>query len=317
LPRTSFGGRVALVPGRAFGPTGEAHLRLCYARADADIENAFERLTDYFDGKSIRSITPVPATSAAVSSSPRGWTRRTGVALLHALARVYLARRRPQVIVIAGSRGKTVLKRLLVDALAPYRHVRANPLSHNTEVGLPMAVLDIAFDTHRVMSVLTGLVRATWTALVALAPLDVLVLELGTRRPGDMAIHLRTVRPDVAIVSSLSPSFSEDHQALAVMRQEIGLLCAEVTRRGGAIWLCGDDPSLAALATELPGARCFTRDQWSVDQGRATLRLDGHAFAVQREVVGDSNVYGLIVAAQIANSLGLGDDAVRAFLARS
>jgi len=39
--------RVALVPGVAFGPTGESHLRLCYARPAADIHRAFDRLDDY------------------------------------------------------------------------------------------------------------------------------------------------------------------------------------------------------------------------------------------------------------------------------
>ena len=34
--------RVALVPGVAFGPTGEAHLRLCYARGADDVQRAFD-----------------------------------------------------------------------------------------------------------------------------------------------------------------------------------------------------------------------------------------------------------------------------------
>ncbi|HUI28383.1 MAG TPA: hypothetical protein VL403_20055, partial [Candidatus Kryptonia bacterium] len=302
------------VPGSAFGPTGEAHLRICYARADADIEVAFERLNDYFNGRSVRA--PAPATSAAIAprSRTQGRVRRAGIASLHALARVYLARHRPRVIVIAGSRGKTVLKRLLVEALAPYRRVRANPLSYNTEIGLPLAVLDTTFDTHRIGSVVRGLGRALWTAFAARTRLDVLVLELGARQPGDMAMHLRTVRPNMAVIASLSPSFSEDHRALAVMRREVAQLCADVTRREGVVWLCGDDPSLAALAQELPAARCFTRDQWHEDNGRSAVTVGGQSFPVEREVVGDSNVYGLIVAAQIASELGLGEEALRRFL---
>ena len=41
--------RVALVPGVAFGPTGEAHLRFCYARSSEDIHHAFDRLDGILD----------------------------------------------------------------------------------------------------------------------------------------------------------------------------------------------------------------------------------------------------------------------------
>src|SRR5439155_1431708 len=48
---------VALVPGAAFGPTGEAHLRISYSRRREEIDEAFSRLTDYFPaGKSTRRL---------------------------------------------------------------------------------------------------------------------------------------------------------------------------------------------------------------------------------------------------------------------
>jgi aminotransferase len=304
-------------PGVAFGPTGEAHLRLCYARDDRDIDVAFERLGNYFAG---RLVTSTPARPAAVAAPPpprRVGVRRAAVGLLHGLARIYLARRRPRVVAIAGSRGKTVLKRLLLEALTPGRAVRANPLSYNTEVGLPLAVLDTSLDTRRPLSVLRGFARALWIAAFARTPVDVLVLELGVRRSGDMAAHLRMVRPDVAIIASLTPSFSEDHQALAVLRAEIAQLCDDVSRRGGALLLCGDDPSLAALAEQLPGAECFRRAQLEERDGQPMLAVDGISWPVRREIVGDSNLYGLVVATRVGRLLGVSEDALRDFLARS
>jgi aminotransferase len=317
---------VALVPGVAFGPSGEAHLRICYARAAEEIDIAFERLGDYFAGRSLKGrflplATPATGKDPSRRRGPnptkartsRG-VRRVGLAALHMLARIYLKRSRARIVVIAGSRGKTVLKRLIVAALAPHRRVRANPLSYNTEVGLPLAVLDVTLDTRRSSAVVRGFGRAMWRALGPRRPLDVLVLELGVRHPGEMAAHLRTVRPDIAVIASLRPSFSEDHQALAVLRGEIAYLSGHVARRGGFLLLCGDDPSLAALAQELPDAQLFTRAQWQEGSAGPTLDLDGSAFPVRRDVVGDSNLYGLIVASQIARRLGLTDEAVREFL---
>jgi aspartate/methionine/tyrosine aminotransferase len=55
---------VAVVPGSAFGPTGESHLRLSYGRDDADIVESFDRIDAYFGRTTGRaseqSITPRP-----------------------------------------------------------------------------------------------------------------------------------------------------------------------------------------------------------------------------------------------------------------
>ena len=41
--------RVGLAPGRAFGPSGQGHLRLCYAQPPETLTTALERLADYFN----------------------------------------------------------------------------------------------------------------------------------------------------------------------------------------------------------------------------------------------------------------------------
>lgn len=39
---------VAVVPGAAFGPNGEGHLRISFGRTEEDIDRAFERIKEYF-----------------------------------------------------------------------------------------------------------------------------------------------------------------------------------------------------------------------------------------------------------------------------
>ncbi|MDD3487552.1 MAG: aminotransferase class I/II-fold pyridoxal phosphate-dependent enzyme [Candidatus Moranbacteria bacterium] len=39
---------VATVPGNAFGPSGENHIRMCFGRSEEDINEAFDRLEKYF-----------------------------------------------------------------------------------------------------------------------------------------------------------------------------------------------------------------------------------------------------------------------------
>jgi aminotransferase len=42
---------VAVVPGHAFGPNGENHIRLSFGRSEADINEAFDRFDKYFNNK--------------------------------------------------------------------------------------------------------------------------------------------------------------------------------------------------------------------------------------------------------------------------
>jgi hypothetical protein len=301
--------RVAVVPGIAFGPTGEAHLRFCYARALADIDRAFERLNDYFAGRTPRTYAAPAPTVTPQRARP---LRAVGVRALHVLARLSVARRRPRVVAIAGSRGKTVLKRTLTELLGAQLRVRSNPLSYNTDVGLAFAVLGTQFDTRRPLSVVAGMARAVWRALFP-QPADVLVLELGARRHHDMRGLLRVVHPDVAVITPLAASYTEDHASLATMRAEMKDLI-DAMASGGLLAVCVDDAALAELATA-PLTHRFGKHDVVERDGRPVLQSDGRDYPVGREIVGDSSLYALVASVIVARHLGIGEDVIERFLA--
>jgi aminotransferase len=303
--------RVALVPGVAFGPTGEAHLRFCYARSADDVQRAFDRLDDYFTGRPGRT-TSLPRPDASPPAT--GLARRAGIALVRRGARAHLARRRPHVVAIAGTQGKTVVKRILVELLAGARlRVRANPLSHNTEIGLPLAILGRELSTRPSVRLLADVTKALWTAYATRLPADVLVLELGVRRPGDMRAHLELLRPDMAVVTPLTPTFSRDAEGLAVLRREMLVLCGAVPPAG--LLLCTDDPFLAELADRAPGASRFGSADVVDGAAGAALHLPGAAWTIGRDVVGASHLRALSVAARVGRLLGVSDPDIGAYLA--
>ena len=314
---------VAVVPGVAFGPTGESHLRFCYAREVADIDRAFDRLEDYFAGRALRVVTHEGeaarvATEERLAPPPvrrRGPLRASGVRLLQGLARLHLRRSRPRVVAIAGGRGKTVLKRTLVELLGTSLRVRSNPLSYNTDVGIAFAVLETTFNTRRATSMVQGFARAMWNAFFP-SRADVLVLELGARNAGDMSRLLRMVQPDLAVITELGPSYSEDQSGLAVMRSEMKELIDLLAGRGGVIAVCADDAALADLASTAPAA-VFGRDALERDGSAARLRVDGTSYVLGREVVGDSSLYALAASVLIAHRLGVPEENIRQFLAQS
>ena len=141
-----------------------------------------------------------------------------------------------------------------------------------------------------------------------------MVLELGVRQAGDMRAHLEIVRPDIVVVTPVASSYRDDHEALAVLREEIAVLCRQAAHARAAILLCSDDPALTALAEQLPGATRFgTGDVEAVD-GATVLRLDGAAWPVRRDTVGASSRCALAVAARVGRLLGMPDEEIGAFL---
>jgi aspartate/methionine/tyrosine aminotransferase len=322
---------VALVPGIAFGPSGEAHLRISYSRRREEIEEAFARLADYFHGSPQSRRAPVsvderrlpiaPSLAGGVAGPPL-WkrstvfprARRAVITYLNWLARLYLARVRPRTIAIAGLSGKTVMKRWLREMLQPEFRVRANPRSYNTELGLPLAILDTAIDSSTLAGVLKAIGRASRSGLLASAALDVLILEMGIRRQGDAAALLGAVQPDVLVLTPLAPSFSNDLSFLDAVEREIASLARHLAARGGRIVACGDDPRLRDAIAGLPGVQTFGRDQARREGQRLELDVGGERFAVQLDVIGESALYAVLAGIEVARLLGSNDATIRRFL---
>ncbi|MBI2963867.1 MAG: aminotransferase class I/II-fold pyridoxal phosphate-dependent enzyme [Deltaproteobacteria bacterium] len=323
--------RVALVPGVAFGPSGEAHLRISYSRRRDEIEEAFARLTDYFQGRTptaraapsgdAERLPLAAAPQRAVSPPP--WkrstifprARRAAVAYLDWLARRYLERVRPRCVAIAGLQGKTVTKRWLREMLAPALRVRANLRSYNTDLGLPLAILDTAIDSSTLRGILAAIAGATARGLLAFEPVDVLILEMGLRRPGDARALLEAVTPDLLVLLPLTPSFSNDLSFLDAVEREVADLARRVSSRGGRVVACADDPRLASAVAGLAGVRAFGRDQAKRGPEALTLEVEGTSFEVALDVVGESSVYALLAGIEVAKLLGVGEASLRSFLA--
>lgn len=130
--------------------------------------------------------------------------KRHVASFLAACARRYIARVNPKIVMVAGSAGKTTAKDGIAAALraAGAGRVRESQKSLNSEIGLPLAVLDLKSGWKNPFSWVAVLARAVWRARRGEA-CDWLVLETGVDRPGDMDEALRVARPDIAVVTLL------------------------------------------------------------------------------------------------------------------
>jgi UDP-N-acetylmuramoyl-tripeptide--D-alanyl-D-alanine ligase len=138
---------------------------------------------------------------------------------LLALQRLATAWRRAlgcQVVGITGSVGKTSTKDILAAMLAQARHTVANRENLNTEIGLPLTVLEAPPGT------------------------EALVLEMGMRGPGQIAELTAVAEPDVGVITAVAPVHLElmgSIEAIAAAKAE---LVAGLRAGGTAILPAGE-----------------------------------------------------------------------------
>ena len=193
---------------------------------------------------------------------------------------------RGKVVGITGSCGKTTTKNILTELLRPHLSVVASPHSYNNDVGVPHTLF-LADDST-----------------------DVVVCEIGTSGPGEIANLCRIAQPDCGILTSIGASHLERLGSVEGVAEEKSALPVSIPPEGFAV-LDAD-----CRFTPLIASRCAARVvTFSID-GRAHLvarnvraHEAGTSFELSgREVVspllGEHNVRNLLAA--LAACLGLG-----------
>ncbi len=141
------------------------------------------------------------------------------LAALGRLAREWRRELGAQVVAITGSSGKTSTKDILAALLAPALQTFASPSNHNTEIGLPLAILAAPRGTRA------------------------LVLELAMRGAGQIAELTEICEPDVGVVVNVGPSHLEllgTLEAIAAAKGEL----LEGLRDGATVVVPAGEPLL-------------------------------------------------------------------------
>jgi UDP-N-acetylmuramoyl-tripeptide--D-alanyl-D-alanine ligase len=136
------------------------------------------------------------------------------------------ARRRlpDRVIGVTGSVGKTSVKDLLGAALGPTFRVAASAGSFNNEFGVPLTLLNAGDDAEAV------------------------VVEMGARGPGHVALLCDVAAPTVAVVTRVAAAHTAVMGDLDAIARSKGELVEALPRSGTAV-LNAEDPRVAAMAS--------------------------------------------------------------------
>jgi UDP-N-acetylmuramoyl-tripeptide--D-alanyl-D-alanine ligase len=133
---------------------------------------------------------------------------------LKALQKLATAWRRnlnAKVIGVTGSTGKTSTKDLLDALISPHRRTVASKQNFNTEIGLPLEILDAREDT------------------------EVLILEMAMRGPGQIAELAQIAEPDIGVIVNIGPAHLELLNTLEAIAATKAELIAKLKPGGTAV----------------------------------------------------------------------------------
>lgn len=168
--------------------------------------------------------------------------------LLANLARWTLAKYEPSVIGITGSVGKTSAKEAVYAALKDFRSTRASQGSFNNEIGLPLTILGDWKEIRGLFFWPQVILHSIYQLLIRQKYPEILVLEYGVQKPGDMRYLLDIAKPSMAIMTALgdTPVHVEYFGSPeSLMREKAKLL--EAVPAIGFVILNDDDDAVSSM----------------------------------------------------------------------
>ncbi|MBN1151225.1 UDP-N-acetylmuramoyl-tripeptide--D-alanyl-D-alanine ligase [candidate division WOR-3 bacterium] len=131
-----------------------------------------------------------------------------------------LSRSKAKIVGVTGSLGKTTAKEAIKSALGSALKVESSEGNMNTEIGLPLTILNKERDP------------------------DIFVLEMAARKIGDIEYLCEIAQPDISVVTQIAPVHLEifgSMENITKAKLEIALK----TKNGGFVVLNGDDKELS------------------------------------------------------------------------
>lgn len=173
--------------------------------------------------------------------------------ILFILAKQILNKYNPKVIGITGSIGKSSAKEAIFAVIKNNWRVRTNIKNYNNEIGLPLTIIgEPSAGTD-----LWGWVKIFLEAVRLIAINDktypeILILEMGIDRPGDMKYLIDLVPADIGVVTNISAVHLEFFKTIERIAKEKSQLISRLKPGGWGV-LNIDNQQVAKMKDEVNG----------------------------------------------------------------
>ena len=171
--------------------------------------------------------------------------------ILKILAKATLWRYRPTVVGLTGSVGKTSSKEAIFAVLKNKFNVRRNQKNYNNELGVPLTILGQETGGQSFFHWLKVIIAGSLGILYTRNYPEILVLEMGADKIGDIAYLVSFVRCYIGVVTAIGaiPVHVEFFQGAEQVAQEKANLIKSLDKDGWAV-LNFDDERVRAMATK-------------------------------------------------------------------
>lgn len=187
---------------------------------------------------------------------------------------------RVKVIGITGSYGKTSTKFILTKMLSSRYRVLSTPRSHNTPVGIALAINNADLENY-----------------------DIFIAEMGARHVGDIAELCELCPPDISVITGVCGQHMESFGTFANIVKAKGEILSRTKERA----VIADD--CFELFAEYPAEKTRSISASQIEcspSGTAfTLTLGGKSARVFTKLLGRHSAYNIALAADVAYAAGM------------
>jgi UDP-N-acetylmuramoyl-tripeptide--D-alanyl-D-alanine ligase len=197
--------------------------------------------------------------------------------------RILLARKKPEVIAITGSAGKTSTKEFVKKLLSIDFDVLAPSEGYNTEIGAPLGVFGekVPANIYNLFAWSAIILRCLAKAIFQKNFPDKLVVEMGADTPGDIRRLCSLFKPKIGVILTVLPVHMEAFKNIDAIADEKSEL-ARAIPESGKLFLNYDDMRVRGMAKETRGNVTYFGQQENGGYTVKNLRSDltGMSFEV-------------------------------------
>jgi len=211
---------------------------------------------------------------------------KDAVTALGDLAAAYRRLNNFKVVAITGSVGKTTTRQIAYEVLRRHFKVHAAPKNFNNTIGLPLTLLGA--DEH-----------------------EIILAELGTDHPGEIAYLSRIAGPDIAVVTTVAPAHLAGFGSVEAILEE-KLSISQGLSRNGILIINGDNEQLVKTCRNKglkflsfgESADCDVKAR-EISYEQAQSRFTVNAVEIELPLPGPGNVKNALAAMAICRQFGL------------
>jgi UDP-N-acetylmuramoyl-tripeptide--D-alanyl-D-alanine ligase len=183
----------------------------------------------------------------------KAWLREKVVQILSAESRKLLKLHKPYIIAVTGNVGKTTTKDYIYNFLKfKFKsNVRASLKSENSEFGVNLTILGEKNAWNSPLAWMKVILKGFWQIVAVQKYPQILVLEVGADKPGDIRYISTIFKPDMVVLTAFQDSPTHGEYFLNV-DQHINekKVLVSALKKGGVLIYNADDKVFTRLAHE-------------------------------------------------------------------